>query len=221
MKRVLMAVAAVAVAAACSNGDNNGRQSAMAERNVTGGAYDSVLDRDTTNPMNKMAATDSLTRNDSTQRNDSAAVSGGSAAQAALIGQVEAADRMEVQTAEVALRNSKSTAVKNLAQMIRSDHQANLSQSEQLAKNLNVTPVPPNNAAAEQSRAVDSLDALSGASFDSAYVDMMIKGHQEKIDQLKAAEPQNGQVKSFVDQTLPVLQKHLKAAKDAKGKLGS
>lgn len=220
MKRVLMAVAAAAAVAACSNGDNNGSQSAMAERNVTGGAYDSVLDRDTANPVagsGNMAANDTMRAGDSS----SAANSSGSAAQAALIGQVEAADRMEVQTAEVALRSAKSPAVKNLAQMIRSDHQANLQQSEQLSNNLDVKPIPPNNAAAQQSAAVDSLNALSGAAFDSAYVQMMIDDHQKNIDALKAAEPTNGQVKGFVDQTLPVLQKHLKAAKDAKDKISS
>jgi putative membrane protein len=56
---------------------------------------------------------------------------------------------------------------------------------------------------------------LNGAAFDHRYVHEMIAGHTKAIAVYKkeAADAQNAALKSYAEQALPTLQKHLDDAK--------
>jgi putative membrane protein len=80
------------------------------------------------------------------------------------------------------------------------------------------TPQPdPNLAQLEpEHRAIyERLDKLSGAQFDRAWADQIIKSHQAGIELFtKATKFADEGVKTFAEQTLPALREHLKRAQE-------
>jgi putative membrane protein len=62
----------------------------------------------------------------------------------------------------------------------------------------------------------DKFGALSGAEFDKAYIDFMVKDHEHDVKMFKKAttEARNPQLKEFATKTLPALEEHLKMAKE-------
>jgi putative membrane protein len=62
---------------------------------------------------------------------------------------------------------------------------------------------------------IDPFQKLKGAAFDHRYVHEMVAGHTKAIATYKkeAADGQNDALKAYAEQALPVLQKHLDAAK--------
>jgi len=58
----------------------------------------------------------------------------------------------------------------------------------------------------------DELAKLSGADFDREFAKAMVKGHEEAISKFEAASKGDDDIAKFAQETLPTLQKHLKAA---------
>ena len=57
------------------------------------------------------------------------------------------------------------------------------------------------------------LEGTSGAAFDAAYLDEMVKHHQMDIQEFeRAARSDNPQVRQFAERTLPTLRQHLERA---------
>jgi putative membrane protein len=52
---------------------------------------------------------------------------------------------------------------------------------------------------------------LSGAAFDKTYIHAMVQGHEEtaKLYETESDKVKDSQLKSYIDQTLPVVQQHL------------
>lgn len=132
----------------------------------------------------------------------------------------------EVALAQLALRKSNSDQVKAVAQKLLTDHTAVNQKVMALASERNITirsagdanppargggqpePLP---LQPEHRATYDRLDKLSGAAFDRAWADYLIKGHQASIDLFtKAATFTDAGVKAFAEQTLPTLREHLK-----------
>ncbi|MGN8054909.1 DUF4142 domain-containing protein [Pedobacter sp. 22163] len=64
---------------------------------------------------------------------------------------------------------------------------------------------------ADVANAIEKLNKLSGASFDKAYVEMMITDHQNAVALFeKASKSTDNDVKAYANKYLPVLKKHLK-----------
>jgi putative membrane protein len=61
---------------------------------------------------------------------------------------------------------------------------------------------------------VESLSKKSGADFDKAYVDLMVRDHKEDVNKFEKAsgEIQDATLKQWVSSTLPVLKNHLAEA---------
>ena len=62
---------------------------------------------------------------------------------------------------------------------------------------------------------VDDLSKKSGRDFDRAYMNAMVKDHQEDIKAFETAEKKvtDTEVKAFISNTLPILHIHLDSAK--------
>lgn len=59
--------------------------------------------------------------------------------------------------------------------------------------------------------AIEKLNNLSGASFDKAYIEMMVIDHQNAVALFeKASESTDSDVKTYANKYLPILKKHLK-----------
>jgi putative membrane protein len=68
---------------------------------------------------------------------------------------------------------------------------------------------------------MNRLSKLSGAQFDRAYMQDMVKDHEEDVAEFQR-EANNGSdpdVKAFAGKTLPTLQSHLQSAQDTRAQL--
>jgi len=76
---------------------------------------------------------------------------------------------------------------------------------------------------AKQQAAYDLLKTKTGADFDKAYVDAIVKDHEEDVKafQREADKGKDEQIKAFATETLPVLQGHLEKIKAIQSKLAA
>ena len=106
-----------------------------------------------------------------------------------------------------------SMSVKSFGQMMITDHTKANNELMTIATSKNVT-VPTSLTTAKQQK-LDSLSALSGSSFNTTYVKMMVASHQETVN-LFQKEKDSGadmDLKAFATKTLPTVEHHLEMAK--------
>ncbi len=124
-------------------------------------------------------------------------------------------DMVEINLGKLAQDASSSQAVKDYAQMLVTDHSKDFNQLYDVAHQANLT--RPDAIDAENNKMmIDPFQKLKGAAFDHRYIHEMIAGHTKAIATYKkeAADAQNPALKSYAEEALPVLEKHLDGAKD-------
>jgi putative membrane protein len=116
--------------------------------------------------------------------------------------------------AEMGMVTNKATnnqALKTMAQTIREDHRVNQQAVQRLAseENVNLNNYHPT---AQQRK----LSNLQGIEFDRSFLDEAVTDHQKAINQFKDARNniQNDAVKMYIDETIPVLEAHLRVAEN-------
>jgi len=116
----------------------------------------------------------------------------------------------EVKLGELAAQKGTRDDVKAFGQMMVKDHTTINADLKALASQKGV-PLSDSLDAIHQ-RTVDKMAALTGSEFDDAYIATMIKDHKTDAQEFKAesAETKDTDVKSFVDESIPVVDKHLK-----------
>jgi putative membrane protein len=132
-------------------------------------------------------------------------------------------DMVEANLGQLAATNADSQQVKDTAQSLVTDHTSDYAQLQTIAQQANLN-VPTAIDAAHNKAMIDPMQKLNGAAFDKKYVQDMIAGHEKAIAMYKkeSTEAQNEALKSYAAAALPVLQKHLDAAKElAKAKPGA
>lgn len=123
-------------------------------------------------------------------------------------------DMAEINLGKLAQTSASSQAVKDYAQMLVNDHSKDFDQLYDLAHQANLT--RPDAIDAEHNKMlIDPFQKLNGAAFDHHYIQEMVAGHTKAIAVYKkeAADAQNPAVKTYAENTLPVLEKHLDGAK--------
>ena len=127
-------------------------------------------------------------------------------------------DMVEANLGQRAETSGESQGVKDYGQMLATDHTNDYKQLADVAKqaNLNV----PSAIDAEHNKMIGPFYKAEGAAFDKKYIAEMVAGHTKAIEIYKkeAADAQNSALKSYAEQALPVLQKHLDGAKDLEKK---
>ncbi|HEX6914663.1 MAG TPA: DUF4142 domain-containing protein [Chitinophagaceae bacterium] len=128
---------------------------------------------------------------------------------------VEAASggMMEVQLGEYASANAASSAVKQFGRMMVTDHSkgntilTGIAQSKAIAI--------PNVPGEEHQKHIDELKKKKGAEFDKDYMDMMVEDHEEDIKKFEDASEhaKDQDIRKFAAEQVPILKKHLNAAK--------
>jgi putative membrane protein len=116
----------------------------------------------------------------------------------------------EVKLGELAARNGSRDDVKEFGQMMVKDHTIINDDLKALAAQKGVTLTE--TVDAKHQEKLDKMAALTATGFDDAYIAAMIKGHKEVAREFKAeyAATQDSDIKSFIDKSLPVVEKHLK-----------
>lgn len=126
---------------------------------------------------------------------------------------------MEVTLGQLAVAKATSNDVKDFGNRMVSDHGKANDDLKQLASNKGVT--LPTQPAAEEEKTSNDLSKKSGTAFDKAYMSDMVKDHNKDVQEFKKAanEVQDPDLKSWVSKTLPVIEDHLKQAKQIAGKV--
>jgi putative membrane protein len=187
MKKLFIPIIA-SLAIACGNNDNKGKDSVEM-------AKEENNIRDST----KSVSPDSLTEDNN------------------FVVEAASGGLMEVQLGKYAAANAASAAVKQFGQMMVTDHTKADSILTTIAqvKIIAIPSVPGD----KHQKHIDELTKKKGADFDKAYMSMMVDDHEEDVKKFEdaAKNAKDVDIKNFAAQTLPVLRKHLDAAKKIKG----
>ncbi|HEU4519550.1 MAG TPA: DUF4142 domain-containing protein [Microvirga sp.] len=118
----------------------------------------------------------------------------------------------EIDLGELAKERAESEEVKQFAQRMIDDHGKANEQLEEIAKSKGA--VIPTEAGEEHSKLRAELGELEGEAFDQKYMAAMAEDHQKAVDlfQKQAEEGQDPELKSFAEQTLPIIKEHLTMA---------
>ena len=123
-------------------------------------------------------------------------------------------DMVEANLGQLAQSASSSQPVKDYGQMLATDHTKDFGQLFVVAHQANLN--MPDAIDAEHNKAmIDPFQKLKGTAFDHRYINEMVVGHTKAIAVFKkeAADADNAALKSYAEEVLPVLQKHLDGAK--------
>jgi putative membrane protein len=118
----------------------------------------------------------------------------------------------EVSLGQVAAQKASDPSVKDFAQKMVQDHQKANEELTKLAAQKGAT-IPADTASAEKGT-MDHLNNLSGADFDKAYMDHMVKDHKKDVKEFEkeAKNAKDPDVQAWASKTLPTLQEHLRMA---------
>lgn len=127
---------------------------------------------------------------------------------------------MEVQLGKLAQEKAQTPEVKNFGQRMVEDHGKANDELKQLAskKNLRL----PTALDEKHQKKVDKLQKASGADFDQGYMREMVKDHSKDVAQFRKAstEVKDPDLRAWAEKTLPVLEEHLRLAKETAQKAG-
>ena len=120
----------------------------------------------------------------------------------------------EVELGKLATEKASNADVKKFGQRMVDDHGKANDELKSLAQSKQIT--LPAAVDAKHKATVDRLSKLSGAAFDRAYVQEMLKDHQKDVAAFRT-ESKSGkdpEVKAWAGKTLPTLEEHLKMVQD-------
>jgi putative membrane protein len=156
---------------------------------------------------------------------DMAAAGSGSAAPAAgaltdpqIAAIVVAANQVDIDAGNLALKKTKNDEVKKFAQQMVTDHTAVNKAAVDLVTKLKVTPEETDASKGLVSGGADNrakLEKLDGAEFDKAYVDNEVAYHKaviDTLDQKLIPSASNAELKSTLVNVKPAFDEHLKHA---------
>ena len=123
-------------------------------------------------------------------------------------------DMTEAHVGQMAAEQASSSAVKDYAQMLVTDHTKDYDQLTAAATKagLNV----PKGLDAKQQKMIAPMEKLKGAAFDRRFEHDMVSGHETAIAAYdkESRDGQNADIKAYAKQALPVLEKHKTDAQD-------
>ncbi|WP_437676159.1 DUF4142 domain-containing protein [Sorangium sp. So ce131] len=145
-----------------------------------------------------------------------------------IVAVLDAANKKEIDEAQVAQTKAKHKDVKAYARMITQHHTDAKNKQAKLVKKLNLTAADSDKSKQlqdETKQAVDQLKTLQGADFDQQFVALMVKDHQTTLDLIdKRILPgaKNADLKALLETDLrPTIEKHLKEAEALSAKLSA
>jgi putative membrane protein len=120
--------------------------------------------------------------------------------------------KLEVDLAQMAKTKSDNDKLKKAAEAIEKDHTDANAELRMIADRADVA-LP--GLTDEQKATKDRFQTLSGAEFDRAWIDQMIKDHEAAIDLFtKGTKATDVTVRTFAESKLPALKNHLQMVKD-------
>lgn len=144
-----------------------------------------------------------------------------SAGDQAFVNDAARGGEMEVKLGQLAQKNGSSAAVKEFGSRMVKDHTRLNAELSAAAKSVGLT--VPAEISSEQQAEYDKLAMLTGAKFDTAYIQTMVKDHTGDLAafQKEAKATQDAKLKGAVETAIPVIEEHLKMAKNDSTKLAA
>jgi putative membrane protein len=126
----------------------------------------------------------------------------------------------EVKLGQMAVDKGQNEAVKNFGKRMVKDHGKANEELKTLAKSEGVT--LPTEMSDEAKETQQRLQKLSGAEFDKAYMQEMLKDHQKDVEAFKqqATNGMDPDVKNWAAKTLPTLHEHYQLGQTTAEKVG-
>jgi putative membrane protein len=123
----------------------------------------------------------------------------------------------EVQLGTLATQKATADPVKQFAQRMVTDHGKAQQELMNLARENSWT--APSELTDEQKKVAEQLGQQSGEAFDKAYMTHMVGAHaaDAKLYEGAAQTCQNAALKGYAARTLPIIQEHLKQAREISG----
>ena len=129
--------------------------------------------------------------------------------------------KAEVEMGKLAADKASNPDVKAFGQQMVDDHSKAADQLMSVAQSESMT--LPSDMDAKQKAMYAKLKVLSGSAFDKAYVNGMVKDHEEDVKDFtkESTSGSDPKIKDFATNTLPVIQGHLDKIKSIQSKMGS
>jgi putative membrane protein len=127
--------------------------------------------------------------------------------------------KAELELAQLAEQKAADPQVKEFAQKIMTDHQKADEKLKAVAQQENID--LPDRKSSGETTEKGRLDRLNGADFDRAYMKHMVSEHEQDINDFRkeATNSKDDNVRKFASENLPVLEAHLKMARDINAKV--
>jgi putative membrane protein len=169
----------------------------------------------------------STARDQSAAANDSAAAAKAAATPAPppkggltdsnIVAILDEANKADSAAGALALKKATRPDVKAFAKLMMADHHALRAAGEALAKQLNVTPKPPEHdplAGYVRNEAATLQKTPKGPDFDRTYIDNEVSVHQAVLDFANMARvtTRTPELKALIEKAVPVIRKHLEQA---------
>ena len=127
----------------------------------------------------------------------------------------------EVDLARLAKERTANKDVKDYAETLIKDHNKALNDISNMLKEQKATPsaaVPKPTGTQDQ---MSKLQKMSGAEFDREFMSMMVQNHQKTLSDLNQSltAVQNNDLKDYIKDLIPTVQKHLDRAMEIQKKL--
>jgi putative membrane protein len=141
-----------------------------------------------------------------------------------IVALLDEANKADSSAGAVALKKATNADVKAFARLMIAEHHTMRVEGQQLAKQLGVTPKPPerNPLAGYVKNEMDALQKTpKGAEFDRTYIDHEVSVHQAVLDFANQARviTQTAELKALIEKAIPVVKKHLDQAMEIQKKL--
>jgi putative membrane protein len=129
-----------------------------------------------------------------------------------LIRELANGNLMEVSLGRMAQTKASNRAVRDFGERMVNDH-SNMQQQLTSMASSNGASVRPA-LSTQQQLDMNHLQRLSGADFDRAYMEMMIRDHQDEVDRVESESQDNhsNPVQTLLNNSLPTLRQHLRLA---------
>jgi putative membrane protein len=127
----------------------------------------------------------------------------------------------EVELGKLAAQKGNSDAVKQFGQRMADDHGKANDELKNLAQQKGLA--LPTDLDSKHRQVIDRLSKLSGAEFDRAYVNDMVRDHRKDVAEFKreAERAKDPDLKAWAQKTLPTLEDHLKQVQQLQAQVKS
>lgn len=124
-----------------------------------------------------------------------------------------ASSMMEVQLGQLAQTKATSPAVKQFAETMVTEHSKANDELKTLAQQKNIT--LPTSLTEDHQKKYDDLNQKQGAEFDREYMNLMVKAHEEDVDEFEdqAQDGNDPELKAWASEKVSSLKQHLEMAK--------